>query len=906
MSLASAISDASVPATALDGRGLMPLDQARAEVAAAAEVTRDNLDLIWLALLSLEDGGELARAAAHLRWLMPPRGKDNRAMIERYGAGALPWLASRQEHGVLVNHPWCVLPCLRALDDAGALELLLTVDGVQPDSGSMTAWVFERAPVAEERATLEAHALTEVLAWARRHPTLAYPVLAARASTVARAADALRVLARRSPSEVGEALTAAGHAALIGELGLATELDVDTIVAELAAASARSWPVFNAYVDGRLEYFGQRVIAARARRGDGWALVFERLQGSSPDQLMLARYAYGPGAVNGFDLDHYVDLPFALEGREDDDDDDDAEEAPVFAGSVARGPAGALRVDESLFARYDLMPGWCTEPGSWAARAVAIRAYREAYPEAWWPPASDALAATGLDDAEVLIVSDAYQHPSRWPDDDERPWPDDVAASSAIRTLVEALVARDPSRFVPGPSNLDWRLHAVYPSGMAAPWTEYQFAVGGRWVAAALRTAAVTADARGLMPLDEARAVLATATTLARGDGRAMGEAWVWDGDRAWAALLSLDDATEAAASLARITDGDGPRDRARNAALVERYGDGAAALVRARARPDGVIAGTELGRATVMALGTAAGFALVWDVTGWDEPGADGTPDAQAGALFAAWVAAHPAVGFVELGRLVAAGDGAAASFLTTWAAPQVRRVHRWLTDGLGRAEADAIYARVGLSATLAPGHITAALDHAAARGGDAWPTFTTGVGPSREYHGLRLIGARVGDGWAVVLERYEGYGRSLRVARYLYGDDVAEGLAPATRAVTPADDAGRVEDERLIEPPDYWTRIDRAPAQVARARAVLAATPAAVWAPAAEVLAAVGLADAEVIVDATAFAHVAQQPSASATYASLAAALVERDPARFAPGESNLAPALHVRAEDDAAAEA
>ncbi len=171
----------------------MPLAQARAIVAAATAVTRDNLDEVWAALCSLADGAELATAAAHLTWQMPPRGKTNVAFVERYGAGALAWLRTRVGHGVLTNHPWCVLPCVHALDDAGALELLLDVDGVVADGGTMVAWVFERAPVPDDRDALAAAALEEVLTWTRHHPDAAYPVLARRAEAGhARAIAALR------------------------------------------------------------------------------------------------------------------------------------------------------------------------------------------------------------------------------------------------------------------------------------------------------------------------------------------------------------------------------------------------------------------------------------------------------------------------------------------------------------------------------------------------------------------------------------------------------------------------------------------------------------------------------------------------------------------------------------------
>ena len=264
--------------------------------------------------------------------------------------------------------------------------------------------------------------------------------------------------------------------------------------------------------------------------------------------------------------------------------------------------------------------------------------------------AAPAVEAYNLDFEPVLFVADAYQHPCyAAADEDEHPWQIGVAESPVMRSLIDAVIARDPTRFAPGDSNLDWRLHAVCESEFALPWTEYHVDTSAGFVAAAMRQAAVAVDARGLMPLADAEAICAAASSLARGDGRYVGDAWVWDHDRVWAALLSLATAADAAVVFGPLDLADGPRSAATNRALAERYGDGALTIVASRARTDGVIAATSpLLRATVLAVGTPAGFRFVWDTTGWDEAGGSGTPDEQASALFAAWVAAYPQVGFV------------------------------------------------------------------------------------------------------------------------------------------------------------------------------------------------------------------------------------------------------------------
>ncbi|HNC95494.1 MAG TPA: hypothetical protein PKW90_05175, partial [Myxococcota bacterium] len=151
MSLFAALRDAGLSPEQRDARGLMPLEAARSLVAQSTHVRRENLDALWLALCSLDNGDELLRLGGALVWEMPPRGRENVALLERYGADLLPWLKSRMQGGVLVNHPWCVLPCLLAMEHPEALELLLSVEGVAADGGSMRAWEFSPPNAAEPR-----------------------------------------------------------------------------------------------------------------------------------------------------------------------------------------------------------------------------------------------------------------------------------------------------------------------------------------------------------------------------------------------------------------------------------------------------------------------------------------------------------------------------------------------------------------------------------------------------------------------------------------------------------------------------------------------------------------------------------------------------------------------------------
>jgi hypothetical protein len=114
---------------AVDGRGLVPLEDARRLVGATRAYRKGEgetvqgtnvleADRVWAALLSLGDAAEFVREATRLSWEFHVRGRDNLALLERYGDGILPWLRSRlRSDGVLVNVPWCVVPCLLAIDD---------------------------------------------------------------------------------------------------------------------------------------------------------------------------------------------------------------------------------------------------------------------------------------------------------------------------------------------------------------------------------------------------------------------------------------------------------------------------------------------------------------------------------------------------------------------------------------------------------------------------------------------------------------------------------------------------------------------------------------------------------------------------------------------------------------------
>ncbi|XVQ09451.1 hypothetical protein ACQP1W_44145 [Spirillospora sp. CA-255316] len=96
-------------------------------------------------------------------------------------------------------------------------------------------------------------------------------------------------------------------------------------------------------------------------------------------------------------------------------------------------------------------------------------------------------------------------------------------------------------------------------------------------------------DDRGLMPLAEARDLLAGVTVFRRGEGEMVDGRFVLESDRVWAALLSLEDAEEF------VTRAAGLRWEANvrgmdNIAPYERYGDGVLPWIATRVDEKGVL----------------------------------------------------------------------------------------------------------------------------------------------------------------------------------------------------------------------------------------------------------------------------------------------------------------------------
>jgi hypothetical protein len=109
-------------------------------------------------------------------------------------------------------------------------------------------------------------------------------------------------------------------------------------------------------------------------------------------------------------------------------------------------------------------------------------------------------------------------------------------------------------------------------------------------VAAVMRAARVKrTDTRGLLPLNEARRFLASVDVFRRGKTKLVGGTRVFESDRVWAALLSLENAEEFVRHAKRMAWEFSGRGRD-STALVERYGIGILPWIESRLRDDAVL----------------------------------------------------------------------------------------------------------------------------------------------------------------------------------------------------------------------------------------------------------------------------------------------------------------------------
>jgi hypothetical protein len=231
------------------------------------------------------------------------------------------------------------------------------------------------------------------------------------------------------------------------------------------------------------------------------------------------------------------------------------------------------------------------------------------------------------------------------------------------------------------------------------------------YVENAMRDAGISnRDARGLMPLAEARACVQKATEFRRGSGRMIGETWVFDSDILWAALLSLEDVEAFNREAKRLNWFFHPRDPL-STALHQRYGDGITEWLASHLRPNGVLLNVPWCLLNhIVAVGTLEAFHIVnntrdvdfrQDPEAWpgpfatDSPGdydkydllpspePDGDQYFQEGnKLLQAWLDRHEALGFPLLAESADQGNRRAVFFLKTMASDGIYPVFQLVSD--------------------------------------------------------------------------------------------------------------------------------------------------------------------------------------------------------------------------------
>jgi hypothetical protein len=476
----------------LDARGLMPLEDARALVKAHSAFRKGKTtivhgravldgDRLWAALLSLADATEFVREATRLHWYFHPRGRDNVDAVARYGAAIAPWLESFiRDDGLLVNVPWCIVPCLGHVGGAALFEKLWRVRTVfdvadrpgpgpfAADSpGDVDALGIAPPPVP---ASPDASANALVIGWIWQEPAGRFPLLAAKArERDARAAIMLKSLAQTAPSEVfgyvSAALGEAEAATIFEACGAPRALDETAILASLDAASAIPgvWPTFFES-NPELAYLAMRVVALRERAGDGWVVAMERAEGCRSDDARTRTFVYGSVVGPGW-LDDAIE-PLGIFEDLDGRDAPDPHSVDLD-GTTVVGPKGPIALSNADHEALDLRAAWMTAPYVSEPRfSVLARAYLAKRRDAVFREPSDVAAALGLapDEWEVIVVALAMHHvvgaaapPAPYDDAALRVRPSSV---ESYRSLARAIAVRDPAAFAPGTDNLDFRDHA--------------------------------------------------------------------------------------------------------------------------------------------------------------------------------------------------------------------------------------------------------------------------------------------------------------------------------------------------------------------------------------------------------------------------------------------------------------
>jgi hypothetical protein len=496
--------------TELDDRGLVPLKVAR-EVLAAHTIYQSGLPrvfgeplregsyrtehLIWPALLSLHDAEEFLARAEPIQWMEGPHAALGSTLVDRYGDVVVPWLLAHVVDGGLINVPRSILTNLLAVGSRDVFDVLWKVrdlvDSTTPDRKHVNrgyrapgdGWCF-RASDGPTWADPErpVHRLVDqniIIPWVRANLGVGVHALLERhAAGSERATEILRTIltSRYDHTRIPEA-NAVVEAALGAKAAKAlakkprVKLTAEAILAQLdgcytgdTPTSFLSWPTFRMGLSREVdEYHALRMIAVRGK-GAEWGILFQRLAGiplHAHDPVEVQVYSYGSACDLG--QDHGPPYRFAL--VEDPGSDG-------IEGVVVDGRRGRLVLDDAMVGVLDLRPGESVEPHGGHHRAnLMLRAYNSHFSDAVWGGEDPKWPAKQLrvDGGKVLLVADAFAHVGLAPDEPGAVRPSE---SPTFRSLAEALATKDPSRFFPGESNLDWRLHTTPTPDAGTPADE--------------------------------------------------------------------------------------------------------------------------------------------------------------------------------------------------------------------------------------------------------------------------------------------------------------------------------------------------------------------------------------------------------------------------------------------------
>jgi hypothetical protein len=324
-------------------------------------------------------------------------------------------------------------------------------------------------------------------------------------------------------------------------------------------------------------------------------------------------------------------------------------------------------------------------------------------------------------------------------------------------------------------------------------------------VATAMKNARVATDARGLIPLDDARARVKRATEFRKGQGEMIGGTFVLDSDRLWAALLSLEDADELLREAGRLRWFFHPRGQ-EDTSLLDRYGEVILPWLLGFVREGRLFNIPWCVVPCLLRIGRPEVFDALWGVrtvvdgvgSEWpgpfaaDNPGdadkregvhldapAPEEPDGSATSVVLAWLKAHPTVGYGALTRRALDGDERAEHILLMAALLEPSATFAHVAASLGSDQANAAFDALEAPKELEPRCVLQGIYAWICAG--PWPLF---VGVEDEdfsaYHAMRMVVARERDSeiWGVVVERLEGSEpEALRVHRFMYSCELGSG---------------------------------------------------------------------------------------------------------------------------------